>query len=253
VAGSRPSPRPAASRAPRAPGWGRGSRSTPAVRPAGAGGQPPPLVPGGGEGLAPMSSTVRRGHGDNDAAPAGRGRHERRGCDPRGGWGRRPAYGGPSHHRAGLGQGRQGVVRGPQPRHAGGGAPIQRRGLQGRRTAAVRGGRPRQLEGQAHRGQPAGRRDRAGAPGGILSLVAPIPPATVLEPGRVLGCYLACSWTQPSTPRRRRAKQGLQASSHLGNTPLARRFDHADPAARRLDRACQAWPESAPPVRPLRK
>src|SRR5262245_27576190 len=59
------------------------------------------------------------------------------------------------------------------------GAPIQRRGLQDRRPAAVRGGGTRELEGQACRGERSGRGDGAGAAGGILSLVAPIPPATI--------------------------------------------------------------------------
>src|SRR5215217_1686378 len=144
-------------------GVGQGSQSTPAVRPYR---RRQAASTTDSEGLAPCRSTVRRrGHGDNNPAPADTRAHGRRGGDPRSPRARRPADSGSSHHRAGLAAARQGLVCGPQPRHAGGGAPVQWRPLQDGRPAAVHRGRARQLEGAAHRPQRPGRGDGAGAPG----------------------------------------------------------------------------------------
>src|SRR5450759_3653922 len=65
------------------------------------------------------------------------------------------------------------------PRHAGGRAPVEWGGVRHGGAAPLRRDCPRQLEGAPHLGRRPGRRDPADPRGGLLSLVAPIPPATV--------------------------------------------------------------------------
>ena len=95
--------------------------------------------------------------------------------------GRRPTDGGSADHRAGLAPARQGLVRGPQPRHhAGGGSPDPAASS----TSPSDGGctsRPRPDSWKARHVAASGR-VAVTVPvrrGGLLSLVTPIPPATI--------------------------------------------------------------------------
>ena len=92
----------------------------------------------------------------------------------------------PPEHRAGLGRGRKGLVRDRQLRHPMWEPEVERDHLRPQWPPPIYGGRSSELEGAPHHRRSGGRGDCSRATRWPLSLLAPIPPATITFHARAI-------------------------------------------------------------------